>query len=125
MPDPHEIARLVGREQTAVVLDHLETLDWSNSTRLLQANWIGRSEGADLVFETPGGQRITVFTTRPDTLFGATYMVLAPEHPLVDAITTAEQRSAVNTYRREVAARDVVARKVGEKRPVQMDLWEE
>lgn len=97
------------------LLDHLDTLDWSQSTRLLQGNWIGRSDGAELVFATPGGQKITVFTTRPDTVFGATYMVLAPEHPLVDSITTAEQRSAVNAYRREVGAKDLVSRKVGDK----------
>jgi leucyl-tRNA synthetase len=82
---------------------------------LLQRNWIGRSEGAELVFETPGGQKISVFTTRPDTIFGATYMVLAPEHPLVEALTAEEQRRAVNAYRREVQSRDIVSRKVGEK----------
>jgi len=97
------------------LLANLETLDWSASTRLLQTNWIGRSEGAELVFETPGLQRITVFTTRPDTLFGATYMVLAPEHPLVEAITTAEQRAEVRAYQRAVAAKDIVSRKVGDK----------
>lgn len=97
------------------LLDHLATLDWSESTRLLQGNWIGRSEGAELIFETPGGQRITVFTTRPDTLYGATYMVLAPEHPVVDVVTTHEQRAEVNAYKREVAAKDLVSRKVGEK----------
>jgi leucyl-tRNA synthetase len=97
------------------LLDHLATLDWSDSTRTLQANWIGRSEGAELAFETPGGPRITVFTTRPDTLYGASYMVLAPEHPLVETLATAEQRSAINAYRREVAAQDIVTRKVGDK----------
>jgi len=102
-------------QYTDRLLANLETLDWSASTRLLQTNWIGRSEGAELVFETPGRQRITVFTTRPDTLFGATYMVLAPEHPLVDAITTAEQRSEVRAYQRAVAAKDIVSRKVGDK----------
>src|SRR3989449_7918646 len=81
----------------------------------MQRNWIGRSEGAELVFETPGGAVITVFTTRPDTVFGATYMVLAPEHPLVDALTADEQRPVVNAYRREVQAKDIVSRKVGEK----------
>jgi len=99
----------------AKLLENLATLDWSASTRTLQTNWIGRSEGADLGFETPGGQRITVFTTRPDTLFGATYVVLAPEHPLVDALTTAECRADVNAYRRATAAIDVVTRRVGEK----------
>ena len=97
------------------LLDHLQTADWSHSTRTLQTNWIGRSDGAELVFETPAGRRITVFTTRPDTVFGATYLVLAPEHPLVAELTTAEQRSDVNAYRRRVAAMDLVSRKVGEK----------
>jgi leucyl-tRNA synthetase len=97
------------------LLDHLEWLDWSDSTRTMQANWIGRSQGAELVFETLTGTAIHVFTTRPDTVFGATYMVLAPEHPLVEEFTTAEQRGAVNTYRREAAAMDLVSRRVGEK----------
>src|SRR6058998_1628760 len=97
------------------LLTNLDRLDWSESTRTLQRNWIGRSEGAELVFETPGGQKITVFTTRPDTVFGATYLVLAPEHPLVDALTADEQRRAVNAYRREVQAKDIVSRRVGEK----------
>ena len=100
---------------TERLLANLEQLDWSSSTRQLQTNWIGRSDGAELAFETPGGQRITVFTTRPDTLYGATYMVLAPEHPLVDALATAEQRSTVRAYQRAVAAKDIVSRKVGEK----------
>ena len=99
----------------ARLLENLGRLDWSSSTRTLQTNWIGRSEGAELVFETPGGERITVFTTRPDTLFGATYVVLAPEHPLVEALTTAERRADVNLYRRTVAAMDIVTRRVGEK----------
>ncbi len=99
----------------AKLLDNLATLDWSHSTRTLQTNWIGRSDGAELAFETPGGNRITVFTTRPDTLFGATYVVLAPEHPLVEALTTAERRADVGAYRRRVAALALVARRVGEK----------
>jgi leucyl-tRNA synthetase len=97
------------------LLDHLSSLDWSPSTRTLQANWIGRSDGAELSFEVPGGKRITVFTTRPDTLYGATYLVLAPEHPAVELVTTAERKHEVSTYRRDVASRDVVARKVGDK----------
>jgi len=100
---------------TERLLDHLASLDWSDSTRLLQTNWIGRSDGAELLFETPGGKSITVFTTRPDTVFGATYLVLAPEHPMVTACTTEEQRAEVNAYRRAVAARDIVSRKVGDK----------
>src|SRR5574342_590676 len=97
------------------LLRNLDTLDWSESTLALQRNWIGRSEGAELVFKTPAGQTITVFTTRPDTVFGATYLVLAPEHPLVEALTAGEQRAAVRAYQREVQSRDVVARRVGEK----------
>src|SRR5947199_4718986 len=97
------------------LLTNLDRLDWSESTRTLQRNWIGRSEGAELVFETPGGQKITVFTTRPDTVFGATYLVLAPEHPLVEALTADEQRRAVNAYRREVQSKDIVSRKVGDR----------
>ncbi|MEX1998350.1 MAG: leucine--tRNA ligase [Gemmatimonadales bacterium] len=95
------------------LLDNLEKLDWSDSTRTLQANWIGRSDGAELVFVTPTGDRIPVFTTRPDTIFGATFLVLAPEHPLVDALTAAEQREVVTQYRRKVSEMDVVARRVG------------
>src|SRR5207244_11767179 len=96
--------------------DLLDWLDWSDSTRALQRNWIGRSEGAELVFETPAGLKITVFTTRPDTVFGATYMVLAPEHALVDPLTAEEQRRAVSAYRRDAQRMDVVSRRVaGEK----------
>src|SRR5690349_7927867 len=97
------------------LLKNLDWLDWSASTRTLQRNWIGRSEGAELVFETPGGHKVQVFTTRPDTLFGATYLVLAPEHPLVDALTADEQRANVKAYRREAQATDIVTRRVGDK----------
>ncbi len=97
------------------LLENLDWLDWSDSTRTLQRNWIGRSEGAELVFETPAGAKLSVFTTRPDTVFGATYIVLAPEHPLVDSLTADERRHEVDAYRREVLARDLVSRKVGEK----------
>src|SRR2546426_506130 len=97
------------------LLENLQNLDWSSSTALLQKNWIGRSEGAELIFETPSGKKITVFTTRPDTVFGATYLVLAPEHPLVDELTAVEQRSAVKAYQRDVQSKDIVSRRVGEK----------
>ena len=97
------------------LLQNLQSLDWSSSTVLLQRNWIGRSEGADLIFETPSGKKITVFTTRPDTVFGATYLVLAPEHPLVDELTAVEQRSTVKAYQRDVQSKDVVSRRVGDK----------
>jgi len=97
------------------LLANLDHIDWSNSTKLLQRNWIGRSEGAELIFETPSGKKITVFTTRPDTVFGATYLVLAPEHPFVDELTAVEQRGAVKTYQREVQSKDIVSRRVGDK----------
>ena len=97
------------------LLRNLDNLDWPSSTVALQRNWIGRSEGADLVFETPGGKKITVFTTRPDTVFGATYLVLAPEHPLVEELIAVEQRTAVKAYQREVQNKDVVSRRVGDK----------
>ena len=97
------------------LLKNLDQLDWSDSTRTLQRNWIGRSEGAELIFETPAGARIPVFTTRPDTVFGATYLVLAPEHLLVDQLSAEEQRREVNAYRRAVLGRDLVSRRVGDK----------
>jgi len=97
------------------LLSNLGRLDWSESTVALQRNWIGRSEGAELAFETPAGRKIAVFTTRPDTVFGATYLVLAPEHPLVEELVAVEQRAAVKAYQRQVESRDIVSRKVGDK----------
>ncbi|HEX2747891.1 MAG TPA: leucine--tRNA ligase [Verrucomicrobiales bacterium] len=82
--------------------DELEGLDWPEGIKLLQKNWIGRSEGAEVNF-TVGEHTITVFTTRPDTLFGATYMVLAPEHPLVSQIAAADQQLEVEGYQRSCA----------------------
>jgi len=79
------------------LIDELEPLDWPESIKALQRNWIGRSEGAEVTFDVEGND-ITVFTTRPDTLFGATYMVLAPEHSLVPKITTPENKEAVEAY---------------------------
>ncbi|MEM0897724.1 MAG: leucine--tRNA ligase [Verrucomicrobiota bacterium] len=82
------------------LIDELEPLDWPEGIKALQRNWIGRSEGADVTFRVQRtNDRITVFTTRPDTLFGATYMVLAPEHPLVAEITTPDQQRAVDQYK--------------------------
>lgn len=81
------------------LLEDLEELDWPESIKEMQRNWIGRSEGAEIRFEVDGhNETFTVFTTRPDTLFGATYTVLAPEHPLVEKITTPEQKAAVEAY---------------------------
>lgn len=96
-------------------LDDRAKMDWSDSTTTAQRNWLGRSEGAEIDFAVEGGGAIRVFTTRPDTVFGATFMVLAPEHPLVERVTAPEQRDAVAAYRRVVATRDLVARKVGDK----------
>ncbi|MEY4607045.1 MAG: leucyl-tRNA synthetase [Actinomycetota bacterium] len=91
------------------LIDDLDLLDWTDAIKAMQRNWIGRSEGATVHFESPAG-RITVFTTRPDTLFGATFMVLAPEHPLVDALTTPAQADAVAAYRRAAQAKKDVDR---------------
>ena len=119
------------------LLENLATLDWSETTRKAQENWIGRSEGAILRFPaagdagaTDGGAagdaategdaasdatNVEVFTTRPDTVFGATWMVLAPEHPLVDRFTTPGQRAEVEAYRAAAAKMDLVARKKTDK----------
>lgn len=81
------------------LLDDLDELDWPESVKAMQKNWIGESEGAEVDFKIDGFKDfIRVYTTRPDTLFGATYMVLAPEHPLVEKITTNEQKKAVSDY---------------------------
>ena len=81
------------------LLDGLETIEWSDSLKETQRNWIGRSEGASVIFDVKGVEdKIEVFTTRPDTLFGATYMVLAPEHELVSQITTESQKAEVEEY---------------------------
>ena len=91
------------------LIDELEPLDWPESIKLLQRNWIGKSEGAEVDF-TLNGKTITVYTTRPATLFGATYMVLSPEHPLVDTITTPEQKDAVEQYRAQCASKSDLER---------------
>ncbi len=85
------------------LLADLETLDWSPAIKKQQSDWIGKSVGAEVDFVVENGDTIRVFTTRPDTLFGATYMVLAPEHHLVESITTPAQRTAVQKYRDEAA----------------------
>jgi leucyl-tRNA synthetase len=120
-------------DYAAPLLDNLDRLDWSESTKAAQRNWIGRSSGAEIVFrvhdffEVAGAATvmrtstaemrvvetdIQVFTTRPDTVFGATYLVLAPEHPLVDKITSDEERASVQEYRARAAGQDLVSRKV-------------
>ncbi len=80
------------------LLSGLDDLDWPERVKTMQRNWIGRSEGARLPFRLETGDELEVFTTRPDTVFGATFMVLAPEHPLVEKITTADQREQVAAY---------------------------
>ena len=93
------------------LLDGLEDLDWPESTKSMQRNWIGRSTGAEVAFEVPAtGDAITVYTTRPDTLFGATYMVLAPEHPLVAKLTVDDQAGEVEAYVEEAAQKSDLAR---------------
>jgi leucyl-tRNA synthetase len=118
------------------LLENLNRLDWSETTKAAQRNWIGRSEGAEIVFRVQdhlgaaGAATVTpttgemavedadiqVFTTRPDTIFGATYLVLAPEHPLVDRIATDDERTAVEEYRARAARQDLVARKVNKEK---------
>jgi leucyl-tRNA synthetase len=94
------------------LLEDLEELDWSESIKDMQRNWIGKSKGAEVVFEIEGhaGSSLTVFTTRPDTLFGATYCVLAPEHELVAKIATAEQAASVKAYQDKAATKSDLER---------------
>jgi len=98
------------------LLEGLDELDWPESTKEMQRNWIGRSEGADVYFDLVGvDDSLKVYTTRPDTLFGATYMVLAPEHDLVDDVTTDEQRADVEAYVDEALQKSDVERKQEDK----------
>ncbi len=95
------------------LLTDLDTIEWSDSLKEMQRNWIGRSEGAEVRFaveDSAGKAEISVFTTRPDTLFGATYMVLSPEHPLVSLITTPGQLAAIAEYRTLVARKSDLER---------------
>ncbi|MFS8893921.1 leucine--tRNA ligase [Synechococcus sp. O70.1] len=93
------------------LLADLEKLSgWPERVRTMQENWIGQSVGARVLFKTETGEELPVFTTRPDTLWGATFMVLAPEHPLVEKLTTPEQQAAVKAYQAEAAARSEIER---------------
>ncbi len=96
------------------LLDDLDTLDWPERVKTMQRNWIGRSEGAEFKLSIIGGSSIRVFTTRPDTSFGMTYVVLAPEHPLVPELTTDDQRAAVEAFVTEVATHSEVERQSAE-----------
>ena len=101
------------------LLENLEQLDWSETTKQAQRNWIGRSEGARLrfrVLESAADAEIEVFTTRPDTIFGATYLVLSPEHPMVNAVTTAVQRAEVDAYLARTAKQDLITRKTNKEK---------
>ena len=98
------------------LLDDLEGLDWTDSLKTQQRNWIGRSTGAQVRFAVEASPHvIEVYTTRPDTIFGTTFMVLAPEHPLVDALATEEHRAAVAAYRDRAAAKSDVDRQADAK----------
>ncbi len=93
------------------LLEDLELVDWPSSTKEMQKNWIGKSQGANVIFDIEGhDKQFTVFTTRCDTLFGATYCVMAPEHPFVDAITTPEQKEAVDAYKHAASTKSDLQR---------------
>ena len=92
------------------LLQDLETLDWPEGIKEMQRNWIGKSTGAEVTFKTDTGDAVTVYTTRPDTLFGATYLVLAPEHPLVAKLTRPEQAEAVKQYQEAAACKNELDR---------------
>jgi leucyl-tRNA synthetase len=93
------------------LVDDLEDLDWSESIKSMQRNWIGKSKGAEIHFDVDSSdEKLTVYTTRPDTIFGATFMVVAPEHPILQKITTSEQKSAVEEYVRASQAKSDVER---------------
>jgi leucyl-tRNA synthetase len=98
-------------EYSESLLEGLDELDWPEGIKELQRNWIGRSEGAEVIFQLPSiDDSITVFTTRPDTLFGATYMVLAPEHPLVGRLTVPDNKNQVKKYVKNALRKSDLAR---------------
>ena len=92
-----------------------DKIDWPDRVVAMQTNWVGRSEGADVVFRSEEDDDIVVFTTRPDTLWGATFMVLAPEHPLVDKLTAPEHRTQVELYQAQAARQSEIERLSTEK----------
>ena len=94
---------------------NFETIDWPETVRTLQTNWIGRSEGASVTFKSEAGDPLEVFTTRPDTLWGVTFMVLAPEHPLVEKLTTPGQREQVESYREQAQYQSDIQREATDK----------
>ena len=94
---------------------NFEGLDWPERVKTLQTNWIGRSEGASVIFKTESGDPIEIFTTRPDTLWGATFMVFSPEHPLVNKITTEDNQTAVEEYKAQAARQSDIEREAKDK----------
>ena len=97
------------------LLEDLDSLEWPDSIKTSQKNWIGKSEGAEINFEVDENSKIKVFTTRPDTIYGATYLVLAPEHKLVNRITTDENKDAVNKYVYKASTKSELERQEDEK----------
>jgi leucyl-tRNA synthetase len=94
---------------------NFDGIDWPERVKTLQTNWINRSEGASVVFKAETGDPIEIFTTRPDTLWGATFMVFSPEHPLVDKVTSAEQKAAVEAYKQHAARQSDIEREAVDK----------
>jgi leucyl-tRNA synthetase len=95
---------------------NFDTIDWPERVKLLQTNWIGRSEGASVVFKTETGDHdIEIFTTRPDTLWGATFMVFSPEHPLVDVVTAPDKKAEVDTYKEQASRQSDIEREATDK----------
>ena len=92
------------------LLKDLDLLDWPEGVKEMQRNWIGKSVGAEVIFRTDKGCDVTVYTTRPDTLFGATYMVLSPEHPLIGKLTTPDRKAEIEKYQKEAAAKSELDR---------------
>ncbi len=97
------------------LLDGLETIDWPEAVKIQQRNWIGRTEGARVTFKSEQGDPIEVYTTRPDTLWGASFMVLAPEHPLVDRLAAPEYRQAVEEYRFQALRQSDIVRQAADR----------
>ncbi len=92
------------------LIDGLEDIDYPSRVADQQINWIGRSKGAEVIFMLENGESVTVFTTRPDTLFGATFIVLAPEHPLIESITTSDHKASVNSYIKSAQSKSEIER---------------
>ena len=97
------------------LLDDLDNLDWPESIKASQRNWIGKSSGAQISFKVDGNNKIEVFTTRPDTIFGATYLVVAPEHPIVDSIVTQAQKKEINEYKETALSKSDLERQENQK----------